>query len=921
MGIELDWIVRDASGSEIATAERASLTRFDTGHSAQWHEPGLPSFHKEIPHSYATREVISSPGSKELDGIGSREPWQRMREISLALLSSAAFLPGCDALELRYTATPTGNGPSRVRMFLTAMARDWTPIAAEAAVAAACDALPPGFTWATPLVPVNLASMTDSFDPIIELRRLEEVTEPMWDYIPADFYYTINDDPGDGSGWATFWRMFSESRTPITVSLLFMQTDLHPLERMILGSVVTDLALYAEPRTEWNAVYQQQENFPGCENAKLALGAWHRRIAELRRPLLARIAVRGPLEAATPVATSLAAAIGATSAGGASPSHPMYLETPRSPADDRQARFSFDWLEIVPWGGSFIWEEALAPLKLRRLPYMFGLEEASGLAVLPVPDEQGAPGMPRSRRSSYRRAEVATLPDGSSGLRVGFALHYGNDANALAIPLSAVNRHSLIVGGSGSGKTTTVLTMLAELWRAHHIPFAVIEPSKKEYRGLLDTPGFEDLQVVVLGREDLAPLRMNPMAPPPGVRREVHANAVLASLKLALPLPPPLPQLLDEAIDRAYAIAGWDYDTTAAEGMQPPTLRSLQDAFNVVFAEKSYVGEAKNVGTAFGVRLGTLLRGSRGRALDTVESVDFADLMTRPLVVELDEVADNDDKAILAALLLDRVRAAARGRGTSGGTLQHVTVIEEAHRLLARDVSARGDGASDSARADTVKAFCDAIAELRSVGEGFILSTQSPSDLARAAISNTATRIIHKLEDAPDRKAVLDDLDASQFDREAAARLAPGEAIARWPGRDEAELIRIQPALGIDSGRRTPDEHVKGRMMAQSSEARSLLPFPLCTREICTLGCSAAVRREGEELARDIGRSAAHAWEAANGSVAALDPIIGMLANGCGRNQQLTYCGAAHLAANGQALNVPLRVDIRPELISAVRQL
>ena len=921
MSIDPEWLIDNGSAGPVILADRESQVSLASGHSAYWHEPGLPAFNKEIPHSYASREVVSAPGSGELDGVGTRLPWQRMREVAEGILSSAAFQPGCDALELRYNVSPNGSGPSRIRMFMTAMARDWTPVAAEAAVSAACAALPPGFTWATPLQPMNLASSSESFDPIIELRRHEEITEPLWEYIAADFYYTINDDPGDGSGWPTFWRTLSDCRQPVQISLLFMQTDLHPIERMTLGSVVTDLAMYAEARTEWNPLYQQQDNIPGCENARLALTAWHKRIAELQRPVLARVAVRGPAEAATPVATALASAIGAASAGGTVPSQPMYLETPRTAADDRQARFSFDWLEILPWGGSFIWEETLAPLKLRRLPYLFGLNEASGLAVLPVPDEQGVPGMPRARRSSRRRAEVATEASAASGLRIGVALHYGNDANVLTIPLSAVNRHSLVVGASGSGKTTTVLTMLAELWREHRIPFTVIEPSKKEYRGLLDTAGLDDLRVLSLGRDDLAPLRLNPMAPPPGVRREVHANAVLASLKLALPLQTPLPQLLDEAIDRAYSLAGWDYDTTAEDGVQPPTLRSLQDAFNVVFAEKDYVGDAKNVCSAFGVRLGTLLRGSRGRVLDTVESVDFADLLTRPLVIELDEIADSDDKSIFAALLLDRIRSAARRRGSSGGKLQHVTVIEEAHRLLARDASARGDGGADSARADTVKAFCDAIAELRSVGEGFILSTQNPSDLARAAISNTATRIIHKLEDAPDRNAVLDDLDANQLDRETAARLRSGEAIARWPGRDETELIRVRPAMGIDSSRQTPDERVEVLMAAESDQVRSLLPFPLCTREVCASGCSAAVRREGEQLASDVGRSAARAWEAANGTVAALDPIVSLLADGCGREQQLTYCGAAHLAANRQALNVPRRVDIRPQLIAEVRKL
>lgn len=921
MTSDLEWIVSGNGGNNLPATGGAPSVQLAVGHAVEWHEPGLPSFHLDIPHTYATREIVSAPGSAEMDAIGSQTPWEVMRAASTTLLSSAAFVPGCDALEVRYTTTPAEAGPSRIRMFLTAMVRDWTPVVAEAALEAACAALPRGFTWATPQQELPLGRET-SDSAIIELRRHEEVTEPEWDYIPATFYYTVNDDPGDGSGWTSFWRAMSESRRAVTVSLLFMQTDIHPQERHVLGGIISNLALLAETRTEMNYIYQVQETIPGCENAKLALASWHKRLAQLQRPLLARVAVRGDVQVAAPIATVLASAIGMTGAGTGAASHPMYLEVPKSLADARQAAFGFDWLEIIPWGGSFIWEHAEAPMSLRRLPYLFGLHEAGGLALLPVPDTQGVPGMPRARRAARRRAEVLATDTTEPGLRMGSALHYGDSGNAISLPLTAVNRHSLIVGASGSGKTTTVLSMLAELWREHRIPFLVIEPTKKEYRSLLETPGFEDLRVVCLGRDDVAPLRLNPLAPPPGVRREVHANAVLASLKLALPLQTPLPQLLDEAIDWAYQLAGWDYDTTSEAGLRPPTLRSLRESFDTIFARKGYQKEsdAQNIGVAFGVRLDTLLRGSRGRVLDTVESVDFGELMLRPVIVELDEISDNDDKAIFASFLLDRLRGAAKARGSSEGLLKHVTVIEEAHRLLARANGMSTDGTGDNARADTVKAFCDAIAELRSVGEGFVLSTQNPSDLARVAISNTATRIVHRLEDAGDRDAVLDDLAASQLDRDVAARLNPGEAIVRWPGRDEAELIKVQAAAGVNSARPVTNESVTERMSVATDAVRRLLPYALCTIEVCTKGCVPERRAEGQQLAAGTGPIANRIWNDADKTVAALDPIVSMLAKETDHDSRATYCAAVHLAVNREAFNVQRRVDIRPQLIKAVER-
>lgn len=874
-----------------------------------WHEPD-GTYRDHVSQSFATLEIVS---------IGSERPFQSpgVSPLSMArsVLSSAAFMPGCDALELRYIAEPQLDGPARIRMFVTAKSNH--PTAGErlasAAVQAAIAALPPDFVHR----PSNwraFATKPVGSDTIFELRRGEVITYPTWDYVPADFYYHIIDGPGDGVGWPTFWRSLSKISSATTVSFLFKQTELASKEVHTVGSIVTDLALHAVTRQDYDML-GYPTIYPGCENAAVALRAWQERLRVLQRPLIGRVAVQSNYATGMPIAATLAGAI-AESSDSASVCGPMSIDTPLTIQDRRAAHNGFDWLEILPWGGSPIWEHPNAPRSLRRFSYLYGLDEAAGVAVLPVPDEQGVPGFDRAARTAHRRA-VLRSDSHAAGVPLGHLSHEGSYTSQVQLPLAAINRHVLVAGASGSGKTTTVLNLLAALWNDHRIPFLVIEPTKSEYRSLLRVPGLADVRIVCLGRDDIAPLRLNPLAPPDGVRMEVQANAVLAALKAALPLPPPLPHLLEDAIERAYRRAGWSYSTTIGDGVTPPSLRTVMLCFRDAFKEAGYVGEARNVASAMETRLKSLVRGSKGRVLDTVESTDFGDLMTRPVVVEMDEIADSEDKAVMACFILDRLRADARGKGASQGELRHVTVLEEAHRLLGRLDPALGrDG--ESSRAAAVESFVNAIAELRSVGEGFILSSQSPSRLAQAAVDNCGTRILHRIESARDRGVVLDDLDADQLEREATARLGVGEAIARWPQIHEPEFVRVSPGPGIDSGAVVPSEHVRQHMASETRAVHGLLPYPLCTRDVCVGGCDPLVRAAGEDIAGQIARSVAQTWQHHHETVAALPPIADALKGAAEGDAQTAYCGAAHLAAQGHALHVRRRVDIRDQLRQAL---
>ncbi|MGY1774079.1 ATP-binding protein, partial [Blastococcus sp. SYSU D00813] len=859
-------------------------------------------------------ELPAAPGLPDGEDVPTSA--RAHRQLAGRIVRSLQPWTNAGSLELRYV---WGAPPGRLRVLVVARAagrsmdsaRQW----ATHMLQAVADQFPPGYEFGplTDALPTDITAWA-------EVQRVEEVRAP-GPFVPpglADYYYLVHPLAGDGSAWPTLPAVLSRASSPGFLSIALVPTVLTDLERQAVDHVVTLTRHLAEPQQGYD-FFGNATSTPADGAARDVLAVWQRFTGS--QGFLARIGVASTADDVRRIASQVGAVL---------------TESTDAAAGDLPARFALvtdvDHFEawqtttmglVFPRGRHEVWSlpPQQAPVPLERMPHFFSEEEAGGLLVLPVPDRSGVPGLVRSRRASTHRATVPHGAAGDDGVNLGSAVHLGSPGGTVTLPLRAINRHALVVGAPGSGKTSTVLHLLLQLWRDHRIPFLVIESVLTEYRSLLDHPDMRGLRVLTLGNESIAPLRLNPLAPPPGVRCEVHMGAVMAALKLALPLPPPIPQILAQALTRTYTAAGWDDDSVLEDGLTPPTLRDLLRTFTEVFDGIGYQGEARNIGLAFQVRLQSLLQGGRGKMLDTVSSVDFDELLSGPVVVELNDIADADERAVLSAFVLERVRASAKARGSSGGRLRHVTVLEEAHRLLGRAGQHSGDAASgDQARADSVRAFCEAIAELRSLGEGFVLSTQSPSALAEVAVANTGTRILHRMESSADRNTMLDDLDADETLRRAAASLAVGEAVVRWPALDEPELVQVRPDPSLDSGRRVDDRAVREAMSAHRAEVARLLPYQLCSSAVCTSGCQATTRRTAGQTADLLGADVGARWRrTAEAGLSALPELAASLARHSAGDVALAYCTAVHLSSRGHGFPHVPGADHRPLLARAIR--
>ena len=94
------------------------------------------------------------------------------------------------------------------------------------------------------------------------------------------------------------------------------------------------------------------------------------------------------------------------------------------------------------------------------------------------------------------------------------------------------------------------------------------------------------------------------------------------------------------------------------------------------------------------VRLSSLRLGTTGRFFEGGHPIDFGRLLARNVVFEIEDVGDDRDKAFLMGTVLIqltehlRLRARPPRAGAAPG-LRHLSVFEEAHRLLRRPDAAR----------------------------------------------------------------------------------------------------------------------------------------------------------------------------------------------------------------------------------------
>ena len=425
---------------------------------------------------------------------------------------------------------------------------------------------------------------------------------------------------------------------------------------------------------------------------------------------------------------------------------------------------------------------------------------------------------------------ATVTPEDSACIAAGRILDDSGQPGAwLDIGINDLCRHVLIAGMTGSGKSITCEHLLLDLWREHRIPWLVIDPGiKASYRRLLNSEIGKDLEVWAVGVPQTRKIPLNPMAAPPGTALAEHTAGLFAIIASAFELVAPMPEVLATAIEQTYRNHGWPL-TGMVPKTPPPQLTDLIDEIDRSSRTLGYGAEITgNIRAGLLVRLRRLATGPLAAEFMAPSVFDCAALVSSPAIIELSALPDAASQALVMGCIALQLRHHWRLSGQSDN-LRHVTLIEEAHRLL----RAVPETAANAARTRAGEDLANMLAELRAMGAGLIIVDQTPSALIPSVIANTCTKILHRLDHSADRELAgrAAGLPADQVDLLGALRA--GDAILRSDSRPRPFRVRMPNPSVTYAAIPIPDlPKIKNRACGQSNSAGcSVCRMPLCQAE------------------------------------------------------------------------------------------
>ena len=364
-------------------------------------------------------------------------------------------------------------------------------------------------------------------------------------------------------------------------------------------------------------------------------------------------------------------------------------------------------------------------------------------------------GFPVVEHSSFAQEVItynANEDNDRKSITIGKIFNMGKiTEKVMQLSKKSMAMHTFITGSTGSGKSNTIYEILDQLDTVG-VKFMIIEPAKGEYKNVFGNKN----NVTVLGTNPNYSelLKINPFKFPKFIHVLEHVDRLIEIFNVCWPMYAAMPAVLKDAVLSAYEDCGWDLVESVNRISDElfPTFADLERELWTVIENSAYSDELKgNYIGSLVTRIKSLTNGLNGQIFASDE-IDNKLLFDENVIIDLSRIGSLETKSLIMGILVMRLNEYRMSEATEmNSKLKHVTVLEEAHNILKR-VSTEQNSESSNVSGKSVEMLSNAIAEMRTYGEGFIIADQSPNAVDVSAIRNTNTKIIMRLPDEVDRR-------------------------------------------------------------------------------------------------------------------------------------------------------------------------
>ena len=370
------------------------------------------------------------------------------------------------------------------------------------------------------------------------------------------------------------------------------------------------------------------------------------------------------------------------------------------------------------------------------------------------------------------------------------------------IDVNILSSHLFVAGATGVGKSNFCYQLIDQLV-SRNIHVMIIEPAKGEYARVFggrkvqaekgspyakDEPEFHVYGTNLL---NAPPLRINPFAFPRGIKSAEHIERLVAIFNAAWPMYSAMPAIMKDALEEIYRKCGFDdIWGDLPEGGRFPCFQDLLETLPEVIRNSEYSQEVQgNYIGALVTRVKSLTNGIYN-IIFTDDELRDDELFDRNVIIDISRIGSEETKSLIMGFLITRLSEYHTCSGEMNSDLRHMTILEEAHHLLGKhaQVSSPDTG---SIRGASVELISNAIREMRTYGEGFLIADQSAALMDPSVISNTQTKVFFMMPRREDLTVACDAASLSEAQGKEIAKLPRGVAMVFQNEWTDAILCKV----------------------------------------------------------------------------------------------------------------------------------